>query len=88
MGATTGRKRRGRLSSTQQTRSSRASVSHDWEKDEEELELEEALFGTSKKRTRAPYDGSKNGVNGDHIANNGDEEMAVMRDNEVSSCDL
>ncbi|ORX39627.1 WD40-repeat-containing domain protein [Kockovaella imperatae] len=50
-------------------------VSHTWEKDDEELELESALFGTSKKRV-----GSGAGVNG-HVTSE-DVEMKRMEDME------
>ena len=54
---------------------------HDWEKDDEELELEAALFGTSKKRVR--------GVNGHAGVSDAREEqvngLGDLDDEEVRS---
>ena len=52
MAAGIGSKRRNRVSHASASRSTRVNVAHDWEKDDEELELEAKLFGTSKKRLK------------------------------------
>ena len=84
MAAGDGKKRRTRLTQPQ-NRPSRADVSHDWEKDDEELELEEALFGKSKKRAKV------NGAEPSLVVHgNGHEHdrdyMAEMHNEEVCSC--
>ena len=65
-------------------------VVHDWEKDDEELELEAALFGTSKKRAKGVNDHAR--VSGpedeevDGLDDLDDEEVGVSFPAEYPSC--
>ena len=75
-----GRKRRYPSSPIDEPRSSRADDWQDWEKDDEELDLEETLFG--KRRARAgptahPLQDGPNGMKEAH------DSMAMMPDEEV-----
>ena len=62
-------------------------VTHDWEKDEEEVELEARLFGTSKKRKNPPAEYTLD-LNGDGVGEgdgDGHEgELGGLDDSEVS----
>jgi hypothetical protein len=52
----------------------------DWEKDAEELELEERLFGTSNKRRR----GANKKAAQTQVEDEDDEELGALDDSEVS----
>ena len=55
----------------------KTAVTHDWEKDDEELELEAALFGTSKKRSLVNGHGS--GAEDDGMEDVDDDEVRYPR---------
>ncbi|WWD15649.1 hypothetical protein CI109_100071 [Kwoniella shandongensis] len=64
----------------------RATVPHNWDKDDEELELEEALFGKSKKRVKADHVGDEQD---DFVVDEeGDVEgLSDLEDNELFTVD-
>lgn len=80
MVANIGKKRRVRNGQLYEARPSHADIPHDWEKDDEELELEEVLFGRSKKRAKANGNFLLDQGNGD--MGDGDE-VVEMEDDEV-----
>jgi len=86
VGAGTSKKRRARLNQPVEPQPSRADVPHDWEKDDEELELEEALFGTSMKRIKLANGHVKAPVAEDGESG-GAGELAEMQDAEVCPLD-
>ena len=75
------RKRRYPSSPIEEPRSSRADVSQDWEKDDEELELEETLFGKRRRRGVPTTHPLQNGPNGGTEAHIG---LEMMPDEEVN----
>ncbi len=80
MVATSGKKHRARHSQPISPPPSRAEIPHDWEKDEEELELEEALFGTRKRKSKPVSQVEVNGYTKETI---GDDGVETVHDDEV-----
>ena len=75
------KKRRSRTSRIHEPeRVRRNEIPHDWEKDEEELELEATLFGKSRKKYK-PVNGERNIM---EASQNGNHDFEFMQDDEVN----
>lgn len=77
------RKRHSAAAQAQRPPPSRAGITHDWEKDDEELELEEKLFGRSAQRAKADGSGAKSSVGAAKVEP-ADEGFGAVGDDDVS----